>query len=148
MKSNKSLAGGKLNKKAYPAYAGYLVRYIQAFQAENIPVDAITIQNEPHHEAEAAYPSMQMTVPEQTAFIKNHLGPALIASNLFTKIVVLDHHRNAPQYPIAVMNDPETKKYVAGLAFHCYARNVSAMLQAGTGSTSREEFIYYRMSRW
>ena len=45
MKSNQSTIGGELQPIYYQTYANYFVKYIQAMQANNIAIDAITIQN-------------------------------------------------------------------------------------------------------
>ena len=38
---------GQLKPEYYADYATYFVKWIQAFQAAGIPINAITIQNEP-----------------------------------------------------------------------------------------------------
>lgn len=125
MKSNKSSIGGSLLPEFYSTYANYFVKYIQAMKANGIRIDAITIQNEPHHGGNN--PSMVMNAPEQAEFIKNHLGPAFKNANIDTKIVIWDHNCNKPEYPITVMNDPEAKKYIDGSAFHLYEGDISAL---------------------
>ena len=62
MKNNNSLNGGKLRPEMYGPYADYFVKYVQQYGAAGLPVYAVTLQNEPHHEA--AYPSMRME-PEE-----------------------------------------------------------------------------------
>ncbi|GIP58332.1 S-layer homology domain-containing protein [Paenibacillus woosongensis] len=128
MKDNKSLAKGKLKPEYYDAYARYFVKFIEAYAAEGIEIDAVTIQNEPHHEADN-YASMRMEAAEQAKFIKNHLGPAFAAANINTKILIWDHNWSDPDYPIEVLNDPEAKRYIAGSAFHGYAGKVENQAQ-------------------
>ncbi len=125
MKTSGALAGGKLKKEAYGPYADYFVKYTRAFAARNIPVAAVTIQNEPGHTAK--YPSMLMTAPEQADFIKNHLGPAFAKNGLTTHIIAFDHNWDSPEYPITVLNDSLARSFVTGSAFHCYAGNVADM---------------------
>src|SRR6478735_2833209 len=60
MKTTGSLIKGTLRADAYPAFADYLRRYVQAYQAEGVPIFAITLQNEPHFEPEN-YPGMRLT---------------------------------------------------------------------------------------
>lgn len=128
MKDNKSLAKGKLKPEYYGAYAQYFVKFIQAYAAEGIKIDAVTIQNEPHHEA-GNYASMRMEAAEQAEFIKNYLGPAFEATDIRTKIITWDHNWNEPEYPIEILNDPAAKKYIAGSAFHGYAGSVENQAQ-------------------
>jgi glucosylceramidase len=124
MKTNNSLYGGKLRTDRYADYAGYLVKYLQGYSAEGLPIYSLATQNEPHNEA--AYESMRMEPGEQAAFIKNNLGPALANAGLTPKLVTWDHNWNEPNYPTTVLNDAGAKQYLAGSAFHCYASDPSA----------------------
>lgn len=124
MKTNNSLYGGRLSTERYADYADYFVKYTQAYAAEGLPIYAVTLQNEPHHEA--SYESMLMEPSEQAAVVKNNLGPAFAAAGVSAKIIVWDHNWDEPNYPIDVLNDPAAKQYVAGSAFHCYAGDPSA----------------------
>src|SRR5581483_5094611 len=74
MKTNQDTVGGSLDPRYYSAYANYFVKYIQAMHAEGIPIDAITVQNEPLNPRNN--PSLLMLATEQKEFIKHHLGPA------------------------------------------------------------------------
>lgn len=125
MKTNGKLAGGRLKPEWYGAYAQYFVKYLRAYEQEGIRIDAISVQNEPLHEA--AYPSMLMEANEQLDFIGNHLGPAFERENIGVKILAYDHNWDRPDYPLAVLNDATARKYVAGSAFHAYGGEVSAM---------------------
>ena len=125
MTTNASFHGGSRKTEAYDVYADYFVRYVSEMRSEGIAIEAVTIQNEPLHTA--GYPSMHMTADEQNNFIKSHLGPAFNEASLDTKIILYDHNWDNTQYAISIMNDPETKKFVTGTAFHAYAGNVSAM---------------------
>jgi len=125
MKNSETLGHGKLLPEYYSVYADYFVRFIQDYQAENIPIYAITLQNEPYHEPHS-YPGMRMEPGEAAEFVKNHLGPAFEAAGLDTKIIIWDHNWDKPQYPITVLNDPQAKAYIAGSAFHCYDGTVIA----------------------
>lgn len=128
MKTNESLMAGELKKEAYGVYAKYFVGYIQALREEGIGIAAITIQNEPLH-ATANYPSMYMSSADQSMFIRDHLGPAFAANNIDADIVVYDHNWDNTAYPMDILNDPATKEYVAGTAFHGYGGDVNAMSQ-------------------
>ncbi|WP_424769302.1 glycoside hydrolase family 30 protein [Paenibacillus sp. sgz302251] len=123
MKTSESLIGGSLKREYYQAYANYFTKFIQAYEKEGLPIDAVTPQNEPHHEP-ADYPGMRMEAMDQAEFIKNNLGPAFEENGLNTKIVIWDHNWDEPNYPIAVLNDAEAKPYIAGSAFHGYAGDV------------------------
>ncbi|WP_375436868.1 glycoside hydrolase family 30 beta sandwich domain-containing protein [uncultured Hymenobacter sp.] len=125
MKTNNSYIGGSLKPEYYANYAQYFVKYLQGMQAEGIRLDAITIQNEPLNPDNN--PSMLMTAPEQATFVKSHLGPALRAAGLTTKIILYDHNLDRTDYPLAVLGDAQARDYVDGSVFHLYAGNISAL---------------------
>ncbi|MCW5851925.1 MAG: glycosyl hydrolase [Anaerolineae bacterium] len=114
------LYGGRLRRDCYDSYARYLVAFARAYAAAGAPIDALTVQNEPDY-ASFSYPSMRMRADEQAEFIREHLGPALARAELDIKIIIWDHNWNNPRYPIAILNDPRAKRYVAGTAFHGYS---------------------------
>ena len=125
MKTSDALGHGSLLPEFYPSLANYFVKFIQAYEAENIPIYAITLQNEPHHEPHA-YPGMRMEPEEAVSFVKQHLGPAFEAAGIQTKILIWDHNWDEYDYPITVLNDPNAKAFVDGVAFHCYGGTVIA----------------------
>jgi O-glycosyl hydrolase len=73
------------------AFAEYFVKYIQAYEAQGAPIDAITIQNEPLN-SQAGYPTMYMFDYEQADLIQDYVGPALANAGLDTKIWAYDHN--------------------------------------------------------
>ncbi|WP_310397772.1 glycoside hydrolase family 30 beta sandwich domain-containing protein [Hymenobacter sp.] len=127
MKTNENTKGGSLKPECYDAYARYFVRYVQEMQAAGVRIDAVTVQNEPLHPGNN--PSLLMPAEQQAEFIKRNLGPAFRAAKLATKIIAYDHNADRPDYPIAVLNDPEARQYVDGSAFHLYAGPIEALSQ-------------------
>ncbi|MGD9558033.1 MAG: glycoside hydrolase family 30 beta sandwich domain-containing protein, partial [Mangrovibacterium sp.] len=127
MKTNNNSVGGSLKPEFYPAYAQYFVKYIQAMAAEGIPVDAITVQNEPLHPGNN--PSLLMPAAEQAAFVKNHLGPAFQAAGVGTKIIIYDHNADRIDYPTEILSDPQAAQYVDGTAFHLYGGKIGDLSQ-------------------
>ena len=125
MKDNGESKGGSLLEKYYLTYANYLANYIQAMEKEGIPIWALTPQNEPLHPGNN--PSMYMSSQMQANFIKTALGPVFKKRNINTKIIVYDHNCDHPEYAIDLLNDPETKQYVSGSAFHLYNGDISAL---------------------
>lgn len=123
MKNSGTLFGGSLLSQYYDAYALYFVKFIQAYEAQGLPIHAITVQNEPMNSS-TGLPSMSMSTFQQSTFIGDHLGPALAAANLDTLIFAYDHNWDQWNYPLIVQNDPEAGFYTAGAAFHGYAGNV------------------------
>ncbi len=127
MKTNDAAQGGVLLPKYFRAYATYLTRYVQGMKAEGIPIDTLTIQNEPLNEKNT--PSMLMLSPEQDIFIKDNLGPAFRRAGIKTGIVLYDHNLDHPLYPLSILRDPAAARYVAGSGFHLYGGTVEAMTE-------------------
>ena len=126
MKANHQWMGGTLRPDCFSAYARYFVKYIQAMNGHGIPIHAITPQNEPlNHKNE---PSMVMAPHEQAAFIKGHLGPALRDAGLEgVEIFCWDHNCDVRNYPLSVLADPDARQFIAGVAWHLYGGDISAL---------------------
>ncbi len=125
MKSNDSLQQGSLNTSAYQTYAQYFVDFIKAYQAQGVPIYAITPQNEP--ENDNVMPTMPMTASQETTFIANNLGPALAQNGLSTQILGYDHNWDDPSYPTTILSNSTAASYTPAIAWHCYAGNASEM---------------------
>ena len=95
MKTNNNVRGGSLKEECYGVYAAYLVRYVQEMKKEGIAIDAITIQNEPLNSKNT--PSMQWTVNQQAAFLRDHLYPAFTRASLHTKVDTRKSKSSAPE---------------------------------------------------
>lgn len=125
MKTNDAPKGGSLKPEAYDVYAKYLVLYLQGMARQGVPIDAITMQNEPRNPKNT--PSLVMTAPEQAAFLTKSFGPALRRAGLHTKLVIYDHNCDMPEYPLTVLADTQARQYVDGTGFHLYEGETSAM---------------------
>lgn len=125
MKDNQASKGGSLLPQYYGVYAQYLVKYLKSMEALGLPFEYLTPQNEPLHPGNN--PSLLMLASQQNEFIKYHLGPAFKKAGLTTKILAYDHNCDKPEYSIEILNDPITRKYVAGSAFHLYNGDISAL---------------------
>ncbi len=125
MKTSDSMIEGSLAPEAYPAFAQYLGRYVDAYAAEGVPIYALTIQNEPHY-VPKDYPGMLVKPQARAELIGKYLGPLLAEHHAATRILDWDHNWDEPESPLAVLADPKASHYVAGVAWHCYAGDVSA----------------------
>jgi len=128
MKTSGSMIGGSLNTSAYSALAGYLVKYLQAYAASGVPVDYLSLQNEPLY-LPVDYPGMSMSSTEQLRLLRDYVLPAIHAANLTTKILVYDYNWDQPVYPQAVLNDAVVAESpnVAGTAWHWYGGTPGVM---------------------
>ncbi len=126
MKTNQNFVGGKLSSDCYAVYAAYLVKYLKAMRKQGITVHAITPQNEPLNLKNQ--PSMIMEASEQAEFIKNHLGPALVAAELTdVELFCWDHNCDIPEYPLAIFADADARRYLTGSAWHLYGGDISTL---------------------
>lgn len=139
MKTNNSLKNGSLKPECYDVYARYFVKYIKAFKAEGINIDAITTQNEPLNANNN--PSMVMQATEQIDFIKNNLGPQFKTAGISTKIIAYDHNADKPEYPIQVLQDTGAAKFIDGSAFHLYNGAIAALSQVHMAAPNKN--IYF-----
>ncbi|MGA8729690.1 MAG: glycoside hydrolase family 30 beta sandwich domain-containing protein [Terracidiphilus sp.] len=134
MKTSGSMLGSNPDTKEpsslrpdfYAAFANYLVKSIQGYQAAGVPVWALSVQNEPLY-APPTYSGMKMEADEQAAFFAHALAPALTAAGLKTKVMVYDHNWDRPDYPETVLNDPKAAALAAGTAWHHYGGDPAVM---------------------
>ncbi|TWT47749.1 glycoside hydrolase family 30 protein [Botrimarina hoheduenensis] len=140
MKTNGSVIGGQLAPQWHGAYATYLQKFVEAYAAEGHPIDTLTLQNEPLF-TPTSYPGMSMPATQQIDLIKNHVGPNFAAAGLTTQLLAYDHNWDNTAYPLAVLNDPVARQYVAGTAFHGYAGDVSAQSVVRNAHPDKE--IYF-----
>lgn len=121
MKDNKTWNGGKLLPKYYRVFAEYLVRYIEAYKAEGIPIWAITPMNEPLGNG-ANWESTHFTAEEMGDLIKHHIGPVFEKEDIEALVWIYDQNRGKElkEWTDTILGDEETAGYVAGTAVHWY----------------------------
>ena len=125
MKESGDVRGGKLRRECYGTYATYLAKYILAMREQGIDIQALTIQNEPLNSRNT--PSMPWSPEDQRIFVREYLGPEFVKKGITTDILAFDHNCDRPDYPMAIIEDPEAAKYIGGTAFHHYAGDLSVM---------------------
>jgi glucosylceramidase len=140
MKTSGALIQGTLLPQFYGAFAGYLVKYVDAMQAQGIPIYALTLQNEPHFEPRN-YPGMLLDADARAQLIGKYLGPALAGRPKGTRILDWDHNWDRPQEPLQVLGNPLAAAYVAGVAWHCYAGKVAAQDQVHRTHPDKDAYL-------
>ena len=125
MKANGSMLGGSMRKKYYASYAQYFMKFLQAYAAEGVSIQAVTSQNEVDTDQDGRMPACLWGQEYEIEFVKGHLGPVLRASGIPTKIWLLDHNYNLWGRVICELDDPEVRKYTNAVAWHGYAGDVS-----------------------
>ena len=141
MKTTDSLIGGRLkdDPRIYDAYARYLVTFVRAYAAAGVPIDFLSVQNEPQNRTPNGYPGTDMPVRQQIRVIEA-LGPLLRKASPRTRILAYDHNwathpddiANTPpgespetDYPYQILASPAAR-WVAGTAMHCYSGEPAA----------------------
>jgi glucosylceramidase len=140
MKSGDSLYKGALRPDRYEVFAHYLLRYIDALAAEGIALYGLSLQNEPHFEPDD-YPGMRLDSAAAIDVIGRHLGPLLAARAQAPRILVWDHNWDVPQHALEVLADSQARRYVAGVAWHCYAGH--PQMQAGVRDTHPDKEVWF-----
>ncbi|WP_447586256.1 glycoside hydrolase family 30 protein [Pseudoxanthomonas mexicana] len=125
MKDSNSLIQGRLLPQYYDAFSRYLLRYVDAYAAEGIPIFALTVQNEPDYEPKD-YPGMRLNAPARARLIGDHLGPMIARRGSGPLIFDWDHNWDKPEEPMGVLSDPVAGNYVDAVAWHCYGGDVAA----------------------
>ena len=125
MKTTGRLIEGSLRPDAYGAYANYFRKFITAYAAEGIPIFAVTMQNEPAFEPKD-YPGMRLEPEARAELIGKHVGPLFARAGISTQILDWDHNWDQPRQPLTVLADSAARRYVSGVAWHCYAGDVAA----------------------
>ncbi|HTP88857.1 MAG TPA: glycoside hydrolase family 30 beta sandwich domain-containing protein [Bryobacteraceae bacterium] len=120
MKSTKSMLGGTLHKHYYAPYAMYFVKFLQAYAAAGVPINAVTVQNEVDTDQDSNMPACLWGQEYEVEFVAAHLGPQFAKHNIDTKIWIIDHNYNLWGRAIAELDDPGVNKYVDGIAWHGY----------------------------
>jgi glucosylceramidase len=141
MKTTGTLVGGRLkdDPAIYDAYARYLVAFVRAYAAAGVPVNYLSVQNEPQNRHPNGYPGADLPVRQEVRVIEA-LGPLLRKASPGTKILAYDHNwathpgdigstppGESPEtdYPYQILAGPAAK-WVAGTAYHCYSGDSSA----------------------
>ncbi len=140
MKSNGSLIQGTLRPDSYGVFADYLRRFVRAYEAEGVPIFAITLQNEPAFEP-PDYPGMRLTGAARAELIGRHVGPLFASSGIQARILDWDHNWDHPDEPLAVLSDSIARRYVSGIAWHCYAG--SAIAQEVVRAAHPDKDVYF-----
>lgn len=112
--------GGRLKPEYYGAWAKYLVKYVQAYLAEGIPVTMLSVQNEAG--AATNWDSCLWSAAQEKDFLQNHLYPRMLAAGLTEKVglYIWDHNKERMVERIDAIMDDNTSAMVEGFAYHWY----------------------------
>jgi glucosylceramidase len=106
----------------YNALAEYYLKYLQAYAANGVDINNIVLFNESVCDTSPYHGYSSVTYKEMNDIIKNYLVPRLQSNKLNTKIILGEtcfRYSGLESFP-AVLDDPETRKYINRLAVHGY----------------------------
>ena len=114
MKDNRKFDSGNFldDPKIYRAYALYLLKFIQAYRQESLPIEAVAVQNEPG--TLTNYPSCDWTAVQYLSFIRDYLGPLFQKEEMYDAIMLGTF--NQPKlagHALTVLLDPQVRRFVS-----------------------------------
>ena len=127
MKAGGSMFGGSIRERWFPSLAQYFIKFLQAYAAAGVKVQAITVNNEVDTDQDGHFPATLWGQQYEMGFVTKHLGPALEQAALDTKIWILDHNYDLWGRVVDELSNPAVYKYVDGVAWHSYAGTPDAM---------------------
>lgn len=130
MKTNADYDGGSMkdDPKVYDAYALYLERFVEAYQAEGIDLFAVAVQNEP--DIERHYPTCLWTPEQIRVFVKDHLGPLFKQNNVNAKIMLGTFDDGVfAKYP-KLLHDSDVNQYTAIVGYQWSGLDVVAQTRS------------------
>jgi glucosylceramidase len=120
MKSNGSMLGGCMRHTYMPSYANYFLKFLRAYEAEGVPVQAVTVQNEVDADQDGQMPACAWPQDYEADFLTMHLGPLFERGGVKTKIWIIDHNYNLWGRAMGELETPDVRKYTNAIAWHGY----------------------------
>ena len=101
--------------RAHDAYARYFVRFIQEYRRAGVPIDAITLQNEPREpQSERLSGGMDLRDDEEARLVVA-VGRALKHARRRRRILGYDHNWSLHPNDVGAADDPANPEYAASL---------------------------------
>jgi Glycosyl hydrolase family 30 TIM-barrel domain len=88
--------------------------------ARGVAIQAVSSQNEVDTDQDGRMPACLWGQEYEIEFIAKHLGPALDAAGLSTKIWLLDHNYNLWGRVICSLDDAKVRQHCGSVAWHGY----------------------------
>ena len=107
--------GFKMQQGYLKAYALYFAKFVQAYAAEGVNIEAVCIQNEPC--STQKYASCTWRPEDMAYFVGNFLGPRFEHDGIKTDIYFGTINRDNPAYTRVALDDAKAKKYFKGVGF-------------------------------
>jgi len=107
-----------------PAYANYFVKFLQGYESEGVPVQAVTVQNEVDTDQDGRMPACTWPMEYEADFVRQQLGPAFERNGVKTKIWLIDHNYNLWGRAIGELETGDVRRYSNAIAWHGYVGKV------------------------
>ncbi|MCQ2351356.1 MAG: hypothetical protein MJ003_05210 [Paludibacteraceae bacterium] len=125
--SREMRTGGKLLPQYYQTYANYILKFIQAYNAEGLRIWAISPANEPQGN-DGNWESVHISPEEEAVLIGKYIGPILENAG-YSDVKILGFDQNVFEvtpYAASIYGDSLAYKYTSGMALHWYGSTVTA----------------------
>src|SRR5260370_2722152 len=113
-----------------PAYAHYFLKFLQDYDKEGVPIQAVTPQNEVDTDQDGRMPACIWPQEYEIEFVGKHLGPLLEKEGISTRIWILDHNYNLWGRAVAELDHSDLRSHCNAIAWHGYAATPQMMTQA------------------
>lgn len=127
MKPNNSMLGGNMQRKSLEVYANYFLKFLKAYSAQGVPIQAVSVQNEVDTDQDGRMPACAWPQEYEIDFVRNNLGPLLEKEGIKTKIWIIDHNYNLWGRAICELEAENMQNYVGGIAWHGYVGSPEQM---------------------
>ncbi len=127
MKPNNSMLGGNIQRKSFEPYAKYFTKFIHAYDAAGVPVQAVSVQNEVDTDQDGRMPACSWPEEYERDFVIQNLGPSFQKEGIKTKIWIIDHNYNLWGRAVDELESEGMKKWVGGIAWHGYVGSPALM---------------------
>lgn len=143
MKTNGEMNhGGRLKEEYYDAWARIMVKYVEAYGKEGIPISRLTIQNEPA--AVQSWDSCIYSAEEEKRFACDYLRKRLDEAGLVhVKLNIWDHNKDIIiERTKGTFSDEAANQAIQGIAFHWYSGDHFEALRAVREKYPEKELIF------
>ena len=127
MKTGGLMTGGWMRQKYLEAFANYYLRYLQEYAEAGIKLNAMTTQNETETDQCSQMPACYWHPELEMSFIRDYMVPLLKKNDINVEIWLMDHNYIMWRRAKWMLDDPDFKGTVSGIAYHLYQGSAEAM---------------------
>lgn len=132
---------GSIRERWFPSLAQYFIKFLQAYAADGVKVQAITVNNEVDTDQDGHFPATLWGQQYEMGFMTKHLAPAIEQASLDTKMWILDNNYDLWGRVVDELSNSAVYKYVDGVAWHSYAGAPEAMTRVH--DMFPEKYMYF-----